>query len=361
MEVAPYLPSYTASQRTIERQRKRKQLPYPNPRNVAEITIPETLQTSTRGSNFILWDSGMNDEERILMFGTMENINRLHSNEHWFMDGTFKVAPELFYQVFTIHALIDSKAVPLIYCLIQDKAEATYRRVLERIKELRPDLNPASIMCDFEKATHNAIQHVFPNAHLVGCLFHLGQCLWRKVQELGLSQLYHDNEEFRIAVKMMLALSFVPANDVVASFDDLVEASQEEIVPLADYWEDTYIGRRRRNRRANPRFAVEMWNVHDRVNENLPRTNNSVEAWHRAFQQTVDCNHPSIFKLINHFRLEQDHVEIEMERHLSGVIQPQASKNKYVQLNRRLQALLPTYANVNVMVYLRGIAHNLEI
>ncbi|KAL3854324.1 hypothetical protein ACJMK2_013598 [Sinanodonta woodiana] len=104
-----------------------------------------------------------------------------------------------------------------------------------------------------------------------------------------------------------------------------------------------------------------MWNVHDRVNENLPRTNNSVEAWHRAFQQTADCHHPSIFKLINHFRLEQDHVEIKMERHLSGVIQPQASKNKYVQLNRRLQALLPTYDNANVIVYLRGIANNLEL
>jgi len=33
-----------------------------------------------------------------------------------------------------------------------------------------------------------------------------------------------------------------------------------------------------------------------------------------------------------------------MERHLSGVHQPEASQNKYVQLNRRLQAILSTYA-----------------
>ena len=85
------------------------------------------------------------------MFGTTENINRLHASEHWFMDGTFKVAPELFYQVFIIHAFTDNKAVPLIYCLIQDKVEATYRRVMERLQELRPDLNPSSVMCDFEK------------------------------------------------------------------------------------------------------------------------------------------------------------------------------------------------------------------
>jgi len=106
-----------------------------------------------------LWDSGPIDVDRILMFGTMENINGIQQNEHWFVDGTFKVAPVLFYQVFTIHAMIYNKAVPF-------------------------------------------------TAH-------------------------------------------------------------------------------------------------------LPRTNNSVEAWHRAFEQSVGCNHPSIFKLIDHFRLKQDHVYLE--------------------------------------------------
>lgn len=61
--------------------------------------------------------------------------------------------------------------------------------------------------------------------------------------------------------------------------------------------------------------------MHD---ENLPCTNNSVETWHWAFQQMVDCNHPLIFKLINHFHLEQDHVEIEIEQHLACVNQPEA-------------------------------------
>src|SRR6218665_1314816 len=140
----------------------------------------------------------------MMMFGTMENINRLQRNEHWFVAGTFRVAPAIFYQVFTLHALIDNKAVPLVYCLIQDKTKATYIRVFEKLKELLPTLNPASILSDYEKATQNAIRHMFPNARLVGCLFHLGQCLWRKVQELGLSQLYRANEDFRMAVKIFI-------------------------------------------------------------------------------------------------------------------------------------------------------------
>ena len=67
------------------------------------------------------------------------------------------------------------------------------------------------------------------------------------------------------------------------------------------------------------------------------------------------------FQLINNFRQEQDHVELEIERHIAGVNQPESSKNKYVQLTRGLQVINPTYANTAFMEYLRGVAHNLEL
>ena len=196
---------------------------------------------------------------------------------------------------------------------------------------------------------------------MVGCLFHLGQDLWRKVLDSNLSAAYRDDENLRIQVKMMLALSFVPVVDVPAAFEDLVDSYPPLLTPLANYWEDTYIGRQRRGRRANPRFSIALWNVRERVVDNLPRTNNSVEAWHRSFQQTVDCQHPSVYKLIEHFRQEQDHFELKIERFLSGFRQPEASKSKYVRLNRRLQALVPTYGTVPLGDYLRGIAHNISI
>ena len=94
---------------------------------------------------------------------------------------------------------------------------------------------------------------------------------------------------------------------------------------------------------------------------NLPRTNNSVEAWHRSFQQTIDCHHPSVYKLIEHFRQEQDHYELKIERFRSGIRQPEASKSKYVRLNRRLQALVLTYGTVPLEEYLKGIDQNLNI
>ena len=56
---------------------------------------------------------------------------------------------------------------------------------------------------------------------------------------------------------------------------ELVENSTHELAPINDYWEDTYrnVGRHRRNRRGIPRFPIELWNMHERVNEGLPRTN----------------------------------------------------------------------------------------
>jgi hypothetical protein len=130
---------------------------------------------------------------------------------------------------------------------------------------------------------------------------------------------------------------------------------------LLYYWEDNYIGRLRVNIRANPLFPISTWNVHSRVTDGLPRTNNSVEGWHRGFQQCVDCHHPAIHKIIDHFRKEQDHVEVEMKGFRAEIQHPVALKTKYVQLNRRLEAILPMYGNIANMDYLRKISHNLSL
>jgi len=44
--------------------------------------------------------------------------------------------------------------------------------------------------------------------------------LWRKVQEFHLATAYRNDEDLRIHVKMILALSFVPIQDVPEAFED---------------------------------------------------------------------------------------------------------------------------------------------
>ncbi|XP_030072563.1 FLYWCH-type zinc finger-containing protein 1 [Microcaecilia unicolor] len=361
LESAVHLPAYVALQRAIERRRRRVCHPYVDPRSVGEIDIPSGLCSTFRKSNFLLWDSGVGDDNRILMFGTMENLQILEENNHWFIDGTFKISPELFFQVFSIHALVDKSALPLVYVLMMDKKEETYVRVFRKLVELNGNLNPVSVLADFEKASQNAVTKVFPGSCLSACLFHLGQCLWRKVQDCGLSELYRSSEDVRISLKMLLALSFLPIEDVSVGFECIVENCCSELTPVTDYWEDTFIGCQRQKRRVEPCYPISVWNVCNRVMDGLPRTNNSVEAWHRSFQQTVDCHHPSIFKLVDHFRREQDRTEIEISRYLAGFRHPECSKSKYVQLDKRLRALVSTYNVDDIVMFLKNVAVNLTI
>ena len=56
------------------------------------------------------------------------------------------------------------------------------------------------VISDFEKYEIAALQSTFPVAQLSGCIFHLGQSLFRKWRDLGLDRLFGDrNEEGEIA------------------------------------------------------------------------------------------------------------------------------------------------------------------
>lgn len=70
--------------------------------------------------------------------------------------------------------------MPLIFALLPDKKQETYIRLFTGIMELRPSLNPRTIMTDFELAAKNALRVLYPEAVQFGCNFHFGQCLFRR-------------------------------------------------------------------------------------------------------------------------------------------------------------------------------------
>jgi hypothetical protein len=98
-EAAVLMPKYSASQRTIERKRKLEGVQMPAPSALRDIAILAPLMLTHRNEDFLLWDSGTEDASRIIMFGTRGNLQVLEDNPHWFIDGTFKVAPTLFTQL----------------------------------------------------------------------------------------------------------------------------------------------------------------------------------------------------------------------------------------------------------------------
>ena len=74
-----------------------------------DINIPANQLHTAKGDNFLLYDSGVSDQDRILMFGTADNLDILNNCKLWLLDGSFKTAPKLFYRVYTIHGLLQSE------------------------------------------------------------------------------------------------------------------------------------------------------------------------------------------------------------------------------------------------------------
>ena len=75
-------------------------------------------------------------------------------------------------------------------------------------------------MLDFELAIHQAIPPVFGSEVTCrGCFYHLTQSSWRKIQELGLTTIYKDDEDIKLFCGMVDSLAFLPLDDIPAGID----------------------------------------------------------------------------------------------------------------------------------------------
>lgn len=107
----------------------------------------------------------------------------MSESEHWFSDSTFKSAPSIFTQIYTIHALKYNAVIPVALALLPDKSTAKYSNLIKTLKSHLP-LNPNTIMTDFEQSAILAFKENFPNIISRGCHFYLSQCVWRKIQSI---------------------------------------------------------------------------------------------------------------------------------------------------------------------------------
>ena len=73
-------------------------------------------------------DSGVGDNDRMLIFATDQALQLLSESDDWYNDGTFKVCPEVFFQLYTTHARVHGRTIPCVYALLPNKTGATYER-----------------------------------------------------------------------------------------------------------------------------------------------------------------------------------------------------------------------------------------
>jgi len=359
------LPAIDHMRRTIRHQRRDNERPV-NPVNRDAIPVlPLMYQLTANNEQFLLFDSGVDDENRILMFASNQAIQLLAISEDWFGDGTFRVCPEIFFQLYTIHARINQRIIPCVYALLPNKTRQTYERMFREISDRVDAVGnaPLTFLIDFERATMIALNAIFPQTEISGCFFHLTSNIWKRIQAFGLQEQYQADGEFALHLRMIAALAFIPPDEVVNAFDRLCEVIrntyQNDADRVLDYFEDTYIGRFRRNApRAIPLFSIQKWNMFHRTHEEMPRTNNHIEGWHRRFQTLCSSSHPTLWKFLELLKREQSINRIEILQ-AQGGHPPPAQRRRYVDCNQRILAIVDDYANRDHMQYLRSIAHNL--
>ena len=159
---------------------------------------------------------------------------------------------------------------------------------------------------------------------------------------------------------MIAAMAFVPVNDIDRVFALLTGNLDPPLDEVLDYLEEYYIGGIRRARFRRPRFPHTMWGVHDRVVNDMPRTNNAVEGWHNRFNRHVGCHHANIWKIIEVIKKEEDVSRVELV-HIQQGRNIGNPNPVYSRVNARVATVVASYANRLPLDYLRGIAHNITV
>lgn len=111
------LPSVVAMKKTIQIIRRQKHAPPANPSTLSELVMFEPYTLTIQNEPFILYDSDVEDNNRILLFSTEYNFKILSSEYNWFIDETFKSSLHLFTRLLTIHAIKYHVVLPLVFAL----------------------------------------------------------------------------------------------------------------------------------------------------------------------------------------------------------------------------------------------------
>ena len=104
----------------------------PLPKDRTEYEIPSSYMTLPDGSSFLAYDSGITDQERILIFTSSTGLCNLSTCSVWACDATFKAAPNLWTPLFTIHVVIDGACFPRLFALLQTSKSKLQKNVFSR-------------------------------------------------------------------------------------------------------------------------------------------------------------------------------------------------------------------------------------
>ena len=292
-----------------------------------------------------------NKPKRIIAYST-KKLLKIFNQRKASGDGTFKICPSLWKQLYIVMVKFGNSWIPVVYALLPDKCKETYftffYMVKKQIKDMKLKFNLDSIRTDFEVGAMKAAAAVWKVVPK-GCYYHFTQGGWRYVQSHNMASAYlADNDsEFKLLVKCILSLPHVPLNDVADTLDILSkrewnfnESIEKEdfknkfLGYVKDYWLDGVI-------------PPQVWNCFHRK---VDLTNNNNESHNNYLNNAIKEAHPSPAVLTVALVKELTLAETKYNKVKSG--SQRVLKKKYSDLNQRRENIKKMYYKMDRIEYL---------
>lgn len=114
---------------------------------------------------------------------------------------------------------------------------------------------------------------------------------------------------------MLAALAFVPEGKVMEGFELISGYFDEKYEDFLISFEKEWVGTKVRRNNVKPgRYPIQLWNMYGID----IRTNNSVEGWHRSFNELMTKHIPSIWRFLNVIQVKQGKNENLLEKFQAG-------------------------------------------
>ncbi|XP_055335056.1 uncharacterized protein LOC129586080 [Paramacrobiotus metropolitanus] len=264
---------------------------------------------------------------------------------------------------------------PLVYVLIGGKCMDLYRKVFQALYDSLAKLcedgqdpsEPAYMLIDFEQAAWTAFRRIFRKTTVQGCLFHFGQNVYKRILKYGFSERYISDLQFNTQCKMLLALAFVPVDDVVKVYETFIQHPEcvlEKDRKLIMYFERVYIGQTVKTRKGQgrrpPCFSIAFWNCHNRLLGGVQRTTNNAKGWHNGYATSSGSVIPDIYTFFGKLQLEQNLQEGRIGKLKKGE-KPEPQRREFKELTERLMAVAVMYNDMDPLEYLENISRNVEM
>lgn len=153
-----------------------------------------------------------------------------------FADGTFKVCPEPFYQLYILHRVYGTCTRPCLFILMTRKTRFAYDRLFSTIRNFAAvrghEVKWVLFHSDFEIAVMSSVQSIFAHINLSvkGCYFHLASAMFKKAVVLGFKAQYK-LRPVKFHIKMCMALAFLPVDQIAATLDEIIASYTASVFP----------------------------------------------------------------------------------------------------------------------------------